>query len=111
MSIAAGRLRHRVEIQQQVSTVDSSGETSIEWETVDTVWAAVEPLSAREYIAAQQIGSQITTRITIRYRDDIVPSMRILHGSTIYNIQGVLADADSGIEYLTLPCSAGRNDG
>lgn len=111
MSLAAGRLRHRVEIQRQVDTLNSSGENVVEWETVDTVWASVEPLSAKEFIAAQQMGSQITTRITIRYRDDIVASMRLLHGAMVYNIAGVLPDPDSGLEYLTLPCSAGRNDG
>jgi len=111
MSIAAGRLRHRVEIQRQVSTIDTSGETVIAWQTVDTVWAAIEPLSAKEFMAAQQMGSEISTRVTIRFRADVVASMRLLHGAAIYNIQGVLADPDSGIEYLTLPCSAGRNDG
>lgn len=111
MSIAAGRLRHRVEIQQQVTTINSSGETVLEWKTLDTVWAAIEPLSAKEFLAAQQIGSQISTRITIRYRTDIIASMRILQGATVYNIEGVLPDGDSGLEYLTLPCSAGRNDG
>ena len=31
--------------------------------------------------------------------------MRIDHGGKIYNILGVLSDKESGMDYLTLPCS------
>ena len=37
--------------------------------------------------------------------------MRVVHGSKVYNIAGVLPDAGSGREYLTLACSEGVNDG
>ena len=47
----------------------------------------------------------------IRYRSEIGPSWRIVHRETIYNIAGVLPDKDSGLEYLTIPVSAGVNDG
>lgn len=111
MSIAAGMLRHRVELQRPVTTKNSAGEIESDWETVDTVWAGIEPLSAREFIAAQQMNSAVSVRVTIRYRADVTAAMRLVRGATVYNIQGVLADKESGIEYLTLPCSTGINDG
>lgn len=110
MSLQAGRLRHKVRIERQVTT-RVSGIASKSWEPVATVWAAIEPLSAREFVQSAATQSQVTARITIRHRPGIAPSMRILHGTTVYNIAGVLADKDSGIEYLTLPCSEGVNDG
>lgn len=103
----AGRLRHRVQIQVKQRVPDGGGGWSHEWVTVRTVWAHVEPLSAREFVAAQAVHSEVTTRITIRYRDDITPDMRILHRGKIYNIRGVLPDNHSGLEYLTLPCTEG----
>lgn len=108
----AGDLRHRVSIQQDQSTQDPvSGDMTQEWIEVGKAWAAIEPLSAREFIAAQASQSKVTTRITIRYRAGIDHTMRLVHNGRIYNIEGTLADKDSGLEYLTLPCSEGVNEG
>lgn len=112
----AGKLRHRVVIQQLVDLEDSAGEVQDdlgamiqEWEDVATVWAAIEPLSAREFIAAQSEQSKVVARVTIRYRDDINFTMRLYHAAkdVYYNIEGILADKESGLEYLTLPVSEG----
>ena len=121
MSIEAGRLRHRVRIEQLVDLLDSNGqviqnndtgEVSRAWVEVATVWAAIEPLSAREFIQSQAIQSQITARIVIRQRDGLDASMRLVHLRTgradvIYNPHGFLADVESGLEYLTVPVSTG----
>lgn len=113
MNIPAGKLRHRVSIQQKkISQNPVSGELTETWVDVWTnVPASIEALSAREYIAAQAVQSQVSARITIRFRPGITAAMRILHNGQIYNIQGVLPDPDSGRSWLTLPCSEGVNDG
>lgn len=117
MTIEAGKLRHRVKIQRRVDTQDeTTGEMSVTWQNVATVWAAIEPLSAREFIQSQSTQAQIVARVVIRYRDGIDAGMRAVHSRTgrpdvIYNIHGVLPDLDSGLDYLTLPCSSGVNDG
>lgn len=109
MSIAAGRLKHRVLIQNWKITGQDpvTGEETGEWETFDTVWAAVEPLSARELIAAQAVQSKVTGRIVIRHRDGLSADMRIVHRGRIYNTAGFLPDKDSGLEYITIPVSEG----
>ena len=108
----AGKLRHRIAIEQPGSAQDpDTGEMVDGWAPVATVWASVEPLSAREFIAAQAGQSEITANIRIRYRAGITAGMRLLHKGQAYNIHGVLPDLDSGIEYLTLPVSQGVNDG
>lgn len=116
MSIEAGRLRHRVKIQSKTETQDSNGDIEISWATVASVWAAIEPLSAREFIAASANQSQVVARIIIRYREDVTALMRIVHSrpgksDVIYGIAGVLPDMDSGLEWLTLPVTTGVNDG
>lgn len=111
----AGILRHRITFQHPAKVQDpASGEMVDGW--IDApgaigVPAAIEPLSAREFIAAQASQSEVTARITIRYRPGISAAMRILHGDQIYNIHGVLPDPRSGREYLTLPVSTGVNEG
>lgn len=111
MTIEAGKLSHRVQIQRQVVAQNSSGDVTVTWATLATVWAAIEPLSAREFVQSASDQNKIVARVTVRYRSGIEPSMRVVHGQKLYNITGVLADKDSGLEYLTLPVSAGVNDG
>lgn len=116
MTLMAGKLRHRVLIQRKETMQDPvTGSPSTAWVDLADVWAAIEPLSAREFIQSASMQAQITARVTIRYRQDINAACRIVHvvnGLTrLYDVQGVLADKDSGLEYLTLPVSEGVNEG
>ena len=87
----SGSLRHYVTIQKVTVTQDSdTGEPSESWSTLAQVWAAVEPLSGREFMNAQQVESQITHRVRIRARDDVTPDMRISHDSRTLNIESVI---------------------
>jgi SPP1 family predicted phage head-tail adaptor len=104
VALAAGKLRHRVSIEEQVVTVNSYGESETYWAPVADVWAAIEPLSGKEYLAAQQIQSAVSCRIVIRQRD-LLPSMRIVYRSKVYNIAAILPDKESGLEYVTILAS------
>jgi len=110
-NVAAGRLRHRIRIDERVTHVNSSGEQDVAWEEFATVWAAIEPLSAREMLIADQTQSKVSGRIVIRSRDGVKASMRAVHGTTIYNIEGVIRDPESGLEWMTLSVSTGVNEG
>lgn len=106
----SGKLRHRVEIQNPVETQDQrTGAVNVSWVTIATVWSAIEPVSGREFITSDTEKSKVTTRITIRFRNDINAKMRLYHRSKdiYYNIEAILADKESGLEYLTIPASEG----
>lgn len=116
MSLPAGKLRHRIRIERLLRYIDTHGDTMEEWTEVTTVWAAIEPLSVREFTAAQAVQSQTTAKIVIRHRPGLLPTDRIVgvcgcHEGRIFNPAGFLADKDSGIEYLTIPVSEGVNNG
>lgn len=114
MAIDAGRFRHWVTIERPTAeTFDSNGRrVAPGWEVfAERVQAAIEPLSARDAIVAEQTASKVIGRIVIRWRSGVDATMRIIHRGTIYNITGVLSDKMSGIEYMTLPVSAGINRG
>lgn len=120
MSIAAGRLRHRVRIERLISVLDSDGEVIQDpdtgevqrvWVLLGEAWAAVEPLSAREFVQSQETQSKVECRITVRRQDYIINAAdRVVHGVRVYNVAGVLEDKNSGLEYVTLPCSRGVSD-
>lgn len=113
--LAAGKLRHWVDIEEKSITQDSDGELVESWVFVSHVPAAIEPLSGREFIAADALQSKLTTRITIRALDAVKAAMRIvhttIHGTHVFNIEAVLRDKWSNIEYMSLMCSEGVNDG
>lgn len=124
MSIEAGRLRHRVRLERYVELLDSNGnvlqdpatgEIPREWVLVAEVWCEIAPISGREFIMSQSLQSQVSARLTIRYRDDVDATMRAVHRrrgrDVIYNIKAVLPDPDSGMAHLTLPCSEGTGQG
>lgn len=111
MSLDPGRLRHRIELQSQMQTRDDDGAVAVEWRSEGFVWAAIEPLSAREFIAGQALSSEVDTRITIRYRPDVRADWRAVYRGKTYAIRGVLPDKSSGLEYLTLPAVAGATNG
>lgn len=111
--LSAGRLRHRITIQGQVQTQDSTtGEIKITWRDIGAgvnVPAAVEPLSVRDTLAAQTFNSKVTARMTIRYRDDVDHSNRIIYRNKVYKPEGFLEDSVNGLTYLTIPVSQGVN--
>lgn len=113
MSIAAGSLKHRIEIQAAAEQRNSAGAVTYVWTKIANGddWARIRPLSVRSFIAAAAAQSKVSVEIAIRYRPDVNAKMRVVCGSQIYNIEGVLPDADSGREYLTFAASLGVNLG
>lgn len=110
----SGKLRHRVDIQALDLVQDpDSGEMVSGWTTVwPKVPASFEPLSARDLMAAQAAQSEATARVMIRYRQGVLPTMRVLHRGEVFEMKGpALADPESGLEYLTIMVGKGLNDG
>jgi SPP1 family predicted phage head-tail adaptor len=107
-----GRLRHRITIEERVTTQDSDGAIEEAWLPIgQPISADIKPMSGRELIAAAAVQSKVNTRIVIRYRPGIKAAQRAVHRSTIYNIEAVIPDPDSGIGFLTLLCTSGVNEG
>lgn len=111
----AGKLRHRIDIEEMTILRDPMtgdyGEPQwvARWRKCP---ARVEPLSARDLVAAQAAQSETTARMVIRYRPGVLPTMRIVYRNEVYSIEGPpLADPNSGLEYLTILVSKGVKDG
>lgn len=109
----AGKLRHRVTIQQRAAgspQKNPSGAPAESWTDVATVWASIEPLKGREFLEAQAIQSQISVRIRIRYLAGVTAGMRAVHSGDVYNIEAPLDPEKRHIE-LHLMCSQGASSG
>jgi SPP1 family predicted phage head-tail adaptor len=84
------RLRHKIMIQQVARSPDGSGGRLENWTTFATVFAGVEPLRGKEMYDHQQIQSEITHRIRIRYRSGVTPKMRVSFEGRIFRILSVI---------------------
>jgi SPP1 family predicted phage head-tail adaptor len=88
----AGRLKERISIVALTETQSTaSGELVQSWSTVLTAWAAVEPISGREYFASNQFAAQVDTRVTMRYTTVAIgPEHKIVHRGTEYQVRAVI---------------------
>lgn len=105
MSLDPGELRHRVTFRKNTPVQDSNGDTVDDWADYATVWAGWEPVSVRDFIQSGANQSQISARCKVRYRDDLTADMQVVHRGRTYQLGEALPDKESGLEYLTIPCS------
>ncbi|ATA26808.1 head-tail adaptor protein [Brenneria goodwinii] len=74
----AGRLRHRVTIQNFTTTRDAGGQPIETWSDGATVWAEVAPISGRELVASGAVSAEATIRVWMRFRRDVSAVSRLL---------------------------------
>lgn len=101
----AGELRHSITIEQAVETQDGYGAPAVTW----TPFAAqrrakVEPLSGREYFAAQAMQATIDTKITLRYLAGVTPKMRVTYAGRVFDIDTPI-NVDERNRWLILMCT------
>lgn len=103
----AGKLTKRIKIQYRSITQSETGEPVASWADLATVWANIFDVSGSEFIASAGTQNAIKTKIIIRKMSGILPAMRVVHGSVIYNIEAPLVRSDS----ILLMCSTGAANG
>lgn len=115
-----GRLRHRIILQQRSDAENAEGEVVPGWTDLAEVWGSIEPVSGREYFAAQQVNAEVTTRIVIRHLTGVNAAGRVLHQTNpgnspatydTYDIISALEDPVIGKRWITLLCVRRMSEG
>lgn len=106
----ASDLIHRIRIDMRVKI--EGREVTYTWAPLaglpdGKVWAEVSPLRGREFFAAAQAQSEITTRFRIRYRTGIDETMRITWRGVFYDIKAPPIEVMGGREWIDLMAKAG----
>jgi SPP1 family predicted phage head-tail adaptor len=99
-----GQLRHRVTFQSPAATLDEVGGQAIVWQDAATVWARIVALGGPEILRAAEIVPRGAYRLTIRYRTDIGPAMRIAFGDKTLQIDAVF-DPEGDGKALFVDCN------
>ena len=97
MRINPGKMRHAIGLQECVMNQDALGNQNEEWQTRQTLWAAMNSLYGQEYWAAAAQGQQNTVVFVVRWcpaigqalADGDLTRWRILHEGAAYDIQSV----------------------
>ena len=100
----AGKLRHRITIEQNTPTRDALGAEVDSWTTFAVRWAAVEPLGGREFWDAAQVNAERRTRFRLRHLAGVTPAMRVSFDNRVFDIHAVI-DAGERNRELELVCT------
>ena len=84
--IDPGQLNRRLVLEAPIESNDGAGGVTRSFATVATLWASVEPASARGVVVADALGATVTHRIRIRYSADITLRHRFRDGEQIFRI-------------------------
>ena len=82
-----GELNRRLVLEAPVESADGAGGVTRSYAPVMTLWAKVEPVSARGAVVADAPGATITHRIIIRRRS---PSPRAIASSRAQRIYRIV---------------------
>lgn len=83
-------MRHYVQVQRNMGARDDMGGQVEDWQTQFSAFCSIEPVVGREWHATQADRSGVTHKIKMRYSGDLLPTDRILDGTTVYEIIAVM---------------------
>lgn len=86
----AGKLRHKLIIQQQTPTKNEHKEDIITYTTFKEVYGDIQIGQGKEFYYASKVNAEITGAIKIRYLQGVNPTMRIQFGSRYFDILSVI---------------------
>lgn len=82
-----GKLRTLAQLQRRVSTDDGAGGSIVSFALVSNIYVDVSTEIGRELLEAKKLNARVSHFVVARYRSDIKPSMRLVYGQTVLDIQ------------------------
>ncbi len=98
--------RHRIDIQKRTRVFDGEGYI-YDWATIDTVWAHISPVSAKERLEWQKLDVTVTHKISLRpYPGIDRVDHRLKFRGRVFTIVSILNPKEMG-RRLDLICNEG----
>ena len=96
-----GELNRKIKVLEYRVTRDEYGGESGEWVEVRSAWAKVQPSSGTEYLRAQQVEAEHTTKFTLRFTPHITVLHRLVYADRTYEIIAV-GDLDTSHRWTVI---------
>ena len=101
----AGKLRHQVTLQRNRPEQNLLGEPLPNWIDYATdIPAEVAPLVGKEFYGAQQINTELTTRVRLRWRSDVKAGDRVAFKERLFLIATPPINVQEKNHELVLMC-------
>jgi SPP1 family predicted phage head-tail adaptor len=104
--LSAGALREPLVFQRRQTQSDGMGGSDLDWATLFSTKADARPLSGREALTGMQREASVSHRIFIRYREDLLPSDRIIMRGKPMQIIAII-NVEMRNRWLELQCLDG----
>ncbi len=102
-AVSLGDMRERVQILAPIDGRDVIGGLVRSWNTIATVWARVEEMSASEQYHREQVQTSAQFAVTIRFRADVTTNQRIVWRGRRFEISG-RPNPDERRRFIRLTC-------
>jgi len=86
----SGNLKKKITFQDYTETSNDFGEIAKGYTAFKTVFASVTPLAGKEYFSSKQVNAEVSHKIECRYFNGVVPSMQIVYGTRVFQIESVI---------------------
>lgn len=87
-----GKFNKKISIHSQSVISDGAGGYENKLTLIKSVWASIEPITAREYYEARQLSVEITHKIIVRSSEIINRTQVISYDGNLYDIQHIIED-------------------
>lgn len=101
--IDPGTLSVRLVLERPVETPDGQGGVAQGFSALATLWACIEPVSARAEEAAGTLPVTVTHRIWLRRRSGLAGGMRLRKGGRLFTLRA-FRDPDETGRYTLCDC-------
>lgn len=99
MSIASGRLRHKIKLQTIGTATNDFGEIEQgNYQDFKTVWSSITPISGKETFLANKDFATVTHKIKIRFIPSLNASMQIDYMGRKFKIKNIRNFGEMGKE-------------
>lgn len=101
--IPLGSRRQRLVLEAPLEAPNPLGGAAIAFSPVVTLWARLDPGSARDWVTGERLEARTETRITLRWRGGVDATMRFALGARIFQIAATF-DPDGRKRELVCLC-------
>ncbi len=85
----AGKLRHRIEVQEDRGVANEFNELEAGWKTIGRRWAQVTQLAGDDRLVRDQFKQSATHRVKIRFMAELTVRHRLKFGTRVLHILAV----------------------